>query len=72
MHWWQVGLVKSLKSSQKEALRKFLLCEDNNDLTSPTSNQVPDKHIAVSVVYNSSYCKVLHFNFEMKLSALLL
>ena len=46
------GLVGSLKSSHKEAPRKPLLCEDDSDLTSPTSNQIPDKHIAVSVVYD--------------------
>ena len=57
MYWLQVGLVRSLESSHKEALRKILLCEDYNDLTSPTSNQIPDIHIAVSVVYspNPSY-----------------
>ena len=37
-----VGLVRSLKSSHKEALKKPLLCEDYSDLTSPTSNHVPD------------------------------
>ena len=50
MYWLFVGLVKSLKSSHKEALRKLLLCEDYKDFTSPTSNQLPDIHIAVSVV----------------------
>ena len=53
MYWLLVGLVKSLKSSHKEALRKLLLCEDYNDLTNPTSNQIPDIHIAVSVVYDT-------------------
>ena len=48
-----VGLVRSLKSSHKEALRKLLLCKDYNDLTSLTSNQIPDTHIAVSVVYDT-------------------
>ena len=48
-----VGLVRSLKSSHKEALKKPLLCEDYSDLTSPTSNQIPDIHIAVSVVYGT-------------------
>ena len=28
-------------------------CEDYSDLTSPTSNQIPDIHIAVSVVYDT-------------------
>ena len=50
MYWLLVGLVRSLKSSHKEALKKLLLCEDNND---PTSNQIPDIHIAVSVVYDT-------------------
>ena len=82
MYWLLVGLVRSLKSSHKEALGKLLLCEDYNDLTSPTSNQIPDIHIAVSVVYDTlkkfffehscSYCLLLHFNCEMKLDVLLL
>ena len=42
MQWLLVGLVRSLKYSHKEALKKHLLCEDHNDLTSPTSNQIPD------------------------------
>ena len=42
----------SLKSSHTEALKKPLLCEDYSDLTSPTSNQIPDIDIAVSVVYD--------------------
>ena len=42
-----------MKSSHKEALKKALLCEDYSDLTSPTSNQIPDKDITVSVVYNT-------------------
>ena len=49
--WLLVGLVRSLKSSHKEAHEKPLLCEGYNDLTSPTSNQIPDIHIAVSVLY---------------------
>ena len=53
MYWLLVGLVRSLKSSHKGALRKPLLFEDYNDLTSPTSNQIPDIHIAVSVVYDN-------------------
>ena len=61
---------------------KLLLCEDYNDPTCPTSNQIPDLHKAISVVYDTfqklffehscSYCLVLHFNCEMKLSVLLL
>ena len=55
MYWLLVGLVGQLKSSHKKALRKLLLCEDYNDITSPTSNQIPDIHIhiAVSVVYDT-------------------
>ena len=48
--WLLVGLVKSLKSSHKEALKKSLLYEHYSDLTNPTSNYIPDKDIAVSVV----------------------
>ena len=50
MCWLLVGLVRSLKSSHKEALRKPPLSEIYSDLTSPTSNQIPDIQIAVSVV----------------------
>ena len=50
MYWLLVGLVRSLKSSHKEALRKILLCEDYSDITSPTRHQIPDIHLAVSVV----------------------
>ena len=53
MYWLQVGLVRSLKFSHKEALKKLLLCEDYDDLTSPTNNQIPDIHIAVSDVYDT-------------------
>ena len=53
MYWLLVGLVRSLKSSHKEAVKKPLLCKDYTDLTSPTSNQIPDIDIAVSVVYDS-------------------
>ena len=53
MYWLLVGLVRSLKPSHKEALRKLPLCEDYSDLTRPTSNQIPDIHIAVSVVYDT-------------------
>ena len=82
MYWLLVGLVTSLKSSHKEAVKKPLLCEDFSDLTSPTSNKIPDVHIAVSLVYDTfkelffehlcSYCLILHFNCEMKLNVLLL
>ena len=77
MYWLLVGLVRSLKSSHKEAPRKLILCEDYNDLTSPTSNQIPDIHMAVSVVcdtfykfffeHSCSYCLILHFYCEIKL-----
>ena len=53
MYWSLVELVRPLKSSQKEALGKLLLHDEYNDLTSPTSNQIPDIHIAVSVVYGT-------------------
>ena len=53
MYCLLVGLVMSLKSSHKKALRELLLCEDYNDLISPTSNQTPDIHKAVSVVYGT-------------------
>ena len=53
MYWLLAGLVRSLKSSHKEAVKKTLLCEDFSDLTSPTSNQIPDIHIAVSVLYGT-------------------
>ena len=82
MYWLLVELVVSLKSSHKEAPRKLLLCEDYNELTSPTSNQIPDIHIAVSVVYDTlkkiffkhscSYCLILYFNCKMELGVLLL
>ena len=51
MKWLLVGLVRSLKSSHKEALKKTLLCEDYSDLTSPTSNHIQGIYIAVSVAY---------------------
>ena len=50
MYWLLVGLVRSLEYSHKEALRKFLLCEDKSDVTSTSSNNIPDIDIAVSVV----------------------
>ena len=53
MYWLLVRLVRSLKYSHKEAPRKLLLCEDYNDITSPTSNQIGDIHIAVSVVHDT-------------------
>ena len=78
MYWLLVGLLRSLKSSRKETLRMPLLCENYSDLTSPTSNQIPDIHKAVAVAcdtlkkfffeHSCSYC----FNCEMKLGVLLL
>ena len=53
MYWLLVGLVRSLKSSHKEALKKTLLYEHYSDLTSPTGNYIPDKDIAVSFVYDT-------------------
>ena len=78
MYWSLVELVRPLESSQKEALGKLLLCDDYNDLTSPTSNQIKYIHTAVSVVYGtlknifSEQCLILHFNCVMKYDALLL
>ena len=46
MYWLLVELVRSLKSSHKGSL----FCEDYSDLTSPSSNQIPDIHRGVSVV----------------------
>ena len=54
MQWLLVVLVRSLKSSLKEALKKPLLFEDYVDLTGPTSNHIPDIHTVVSVVYDTS------------------
>ena len=62
----------SLKFSQKEALKKLLLFEDNSDLKSPTSNHIPDIHLAISFAYDTFknffflrnaclYCLILHF-----------
>ena len=53
MYWLLLGLVRSLNSSHKEELRKLLLCEDYNDLTSPTSDQIQYIPRAVSVVYDT-------------------
>ena len=50
MYWLLVGLMRSLKSSHKEALKKPLLCQDYRDLTSPTSNYIPVVYTAVSVL----------------------
>ena len=54
--------------SQNERLRnmnmdgqKIILCEDYSDLTSPTSNHMPDIHLFISVVYGT---KIL-FNLSM-------
>ena len=50
MYWLLAWLVRLPKFSHKQALERPLLCEDHNDLTSPTSNHILDKDIAVSVV----------------------
>ena len=63
----------------KEALKKPPMCEDYNDLTSPTSTHIQDIYIAVSVVYDTFfffthtclYCLIVHLNCEIKLSLLL-
>ena len=66
---------------QKRLLHWFL-CDYFSDLTSPTSNQIPDMHIANSVVYDtfyklffthaSIYYLILHLYCDIKLSLLLL
>ena len=76
--WLLVWLVRSLKSSNKEALRKHPLCENYSSI----SNQIPDIHNAVSVVNDTlkkfffehacSYCLILHFSCEIKSGVLLL
>ena len=53
MKWLLVGLVRSLKSLHKEALKKPLLCKDYSDLTSPTSNHIQGIYIVVSVAYEN-------------------
>ena len=47
--WLLVGLVRSHKKAPKTPL----LCEDDSDLTSPTSNQIPEIYIAISVIYDT-------------------
>ena len=49
MYWLLVGLVRSLKSTHKEALKKPLLCEDYSDLTSPTNNRIQDTCMCFTV-----------------------
>ena len=68
MYWLLVELVTSLKSTHKEALRKLLLCEDYNDLTSPTSNQLP----ASLVLFYMSLLKDKYPNFEVGLKCILI
>ena len=51
MLWLLVGLMKSPKSSHREAMKKPLLFQDYSDLTSPTGDHIADIDIAVSVVY---------------------
>ena len=61
MYWLLrvVGLVRSLKSSHKEALKKPLLYEDYSDLTSPTSYQIPEIDIAISTLLYMTYLILL-------------
>ena len=37
----------------QRSTEEVYLCADYSDLTSPTSNKIPDIHIAVSVVYDT-------------------
>ena len=53
MYWLLVGLVRSLKSSHNEALKKPLLCDDYSDVTIQTGNKISDIHTAVSVIYDT-------------------
>ena len=76
--WLVVGFVKSLKSSHKEAQTKPFSVRIICDLISPTSNQIPDIHTAVSVIYATleyfPACVFILFNhpsFKLKLSVLL-
>ena len=81
MQWLLVGLVMSLKSSHKEAVKKPLLYEDYSDITSPTSNHISNIDIAVSIAITLfkilfltcmfNYL-ILHFNCDMKSNVLLL
>ena len=52
MLWLLVGLMRSLKSSHKEALTETLLWY-KSDITSPTSNHIPDIDTTVYIVYNT-------------------
>ena len=68
MQWLLVGLDRSLKSSHKETLKRTLLCEDESDLTSPTSNHIPVIYVAVSAVNDSiiffQACMFILFNLS--------
>ena len=49
---------RSLKSSHNEAVKKPLLCEDKNEITSQTSNHLPDidiNHAWVFIFFNPSF-----------------
>ena len=48
--YWSLKVTEILKQRSTEEL---LLCEDYNDLTSPSSKKIPDIHIAVSLVYDT-------------------
>ena len=65
MQWLLVGLVRSLKSSHKEALDKPLLCEDYRDLTSPTSNQI--LHMCVFYFFGLNLDRFITFNIDTSL-----
>ena len=57
----------SCESSHKEAMKRSLLFEDYSDLTSPTTNLIPQIDNAVSVEYDTlkilfHACMFLLFN----------
>ena len=62
MYWLLVGLVRSLKSSHKEAVKRPLLFEDYIDLSSPTSNHIQDIDISIFVEYDTlkKSCSCMH------------
>ena len=45
--------VTEIITQRSANIRKPLLCEGYGDHTGPSSNQIPDVHIAVSVVYDT-------------------
>ena len=46
---WACEVTEILTQRTEEAS----FCKDYSDFTSPTSNQLPDIHIAISVVYDT-------------------